>query len=102
MFYGLLLSIPIVLTALLTFAIFLRSVRENLALWCAAAPAIAVAMWLGFEYLIASDHYGFADVVKSRAVWDRTALVFVCAAVASAIFYFWEWCLGRTKTLAQP
>lgn len=99
---ALIASLPVVLAALVTFAVFLPSIRRRPAVWSAAAPFIAVAMWAGCEYVLSPDGYGLTSVIKSRAVLDRTALAFFCATIASAIFYGWERALGRTKVNLQP
>jgi hypothetical protein len=57
--------------------LFARSIRRHTAAWCLALPLAALACWRAYD-----ANAGFPA--------DGTALVALCAAASSALFFAWD------------
>jgi hypothetical protein len=89
---GILLTWPILILILFTFAVGRRAILRYLRSWCIAAPFATMLIWLYIEWSSNYSHRGH-DIhwyLSLRNVWERAALVFICSSISAALFWYWN------------
>jgi hypothetical protein len=76
---GFAVALPIMVAAVLVFAFLRPVVLRHLALWCAGAPFLALAIWL-----VQGAYWGGGLIV----MLSGAAVVFVCASISSGLFWY--------------
>jgi hypothetical protein len=89
---GILLGLPILLVALLVFALMKNQILPRLLLWCLATPFLAVLVWLTLEWQFNYSNRGhdLSWYLSLRNVWERASLCFTCAGIGTAFFWYWN------------
>jgi hypothetical protein len=89
---GALMSLPVMILVIIVFALMRGSLLRHLAVWCIAAPILVVMVWLTIEWQMnrstwGQDLYWFLLI---QNVWEQVVLLFTCASVSSALFWYWN------------
>lgn len=85
---GIILGLPLVFSFLMMLLILKNHIEKNLKIWCILAPLITVIGWLVFEYTTNySNRFNINGYLSLKNVWERAALVILCASISIKFYY---------------
>jgi amino acid transporter len=88
---GLLVGIPFLIIILAFVSFYQAKIEKNLKAWCFSALLSISIVWVIFEYnfLSGPKKQTFLEYIKKSQPNELTAIVMICVALGTLIYYFW-------------